>query len=202
MERAYTIDAMFGESDTKGAGMDSVGAAHDSFPRYIQRDKRVTCIVIFFLSLALLVVRASCEAATQDLVAYLECYRCTAHEFEEDFRSKLSQCQSGEVEETVQCPYTITREEQGIQKTFQLAPSCTVVKQKAAGIITSYTRGCKFFQNCTDVDMCGESTEESGVCRSCCNSNLCNAAPSVAHNRLHGLVALAAILVATLVIRR
>ncbi|XP_022079907.1 uncharacterized protein LOC110973398 isoform X2 [Acanthaster planci] len=153
------------------------------------------------LLLALLVVRASCQAATGDMVAYLECYRCTAYEFEENFWSKLSQCQSGQVEETVQCPYSITREEQGVDKTHELHPSCTIVEQKAAGVITSYSRGCKYFVNCTEVDMCGESTEATGVCISCCDSDLCNGAPLSVLSRLQVLGTSAAMLVAWMLSR-
>ena len=87
----------------------------------MQVGKRVTHFLV--LPLALLVVRASCQALSQD---FLECYRCAAYEFEEDFTSKLSVCESGKVEETVQCPYEVTREVKGQMKVFELAPSCTV----------------------------------------------------------------------------
>ncbi|XP_071803548.1 uncharacterized protein [Asterias amurensis] len=161
--------------------------------------KTITFTVVLFT--AMVVMRSGWGAAEggEARSDTLKCYTCAANDFEEDFEDKLSNCENGKTSRTVECPYEIHRARDKIGKDYNdfiMYPSCTVVKQKAAGVVTSYTRGCKLFTNCTEVKECEESEDNSGVCRSCCDTDLCNSAPSPLIHSVHWLWTLAAILIA------
>ena len=63
------------------------------------------------------------------------------------------------------------------------------MKQTVAGHITSFTRGCHYLNNCTDVDRCErEDNKQTGACKSCCGTSLCNGTSHRTHLSLAGVL--------------
>ncbi|XP_077978248.1 uncharacterized protein LOC144433760 [Glandiceps talaboti] len=100
----------------------------------------------------------------------LSCYKCAGHD-----DSSISACMNDpeKFAEQERCPDEVAN--------VTVFPSCHKTKQTAAGKVTSFTRGCLYHYNCSEIMSC-ENINQTGVCTSCCDDNrLCNAASSVQH---------------------
>ncbi|XP_002742148.1 uncharacterized protein LOC100370884 [Saccoglossus kowalevskii] len=130
-------------------------------------------IVVVFLTTFLQDSRVSANSDFEVIEeGALNCYACAGYDSQ-----SIDDCMwnPDSVSTDEQCPTEVA----GVE----VFPACHQTKQTSAGKITSFTRGCLYHYNCTEIMTC-MNANLTGVCVHCCDdADFCNASPTLHSTR-------------------